>query len=264
MAEITPRASESQAGSYVYCVAPSNEEVCLGPIGIEGLEVYTVVQRDLCALVHAGPSQPYQSDDSAVGATWITAHHQVVETAWSRWSVVLPMNFNTIVISDEETTAEQRLKSWLDAEYHSLKNRLDGLTGKAEYGLQVYWDPVLVAKKLAQANAEITELQRLVNDKPRGLAYMYRQKLEALLKTEMEARAAEEFKTVFARVRKYVDNVHVDRTKKIEEGRQMLVNLSCLVSDDQHPGLEAELEQIGGAEGFSVRLAGPFPPYSFC
>ena len=174
------------------------------------------------------------------------------------------MNFNTIIISDERTSAEQRLKSWLAAEYQSLKNRLHGLTGKAEYGLEVFWDPAGVAKELAQVNAEIRELQQFVNDKPRGLAYMYRQRLEALLKTEMEARATEEFKTLYARVRNYVDNIHVERTKKAAEGRQMLMNLSCLVSEDQYPEREAELGQIDRIEGFSVRLTGPFPPYSFC
>ena len=167
MPERTPGSSGKQAGRYVYCVAPSDEEIDLGEIGIQGREVYTVVQKDLCALVHDGPHRPYESDDPGVGAYWITCHHQVVEAAWGRWGVVLPMNFNTIIISDEQTSAEQRLKSWLDAEYQSLKSRLDGLTGKAEYGLEVFWNPALVAKKLVLANPEIRELQQVVNDKPR-------------------------------------------------------------------------------------------------
>jgi len=258
----TVTASE-QVGRYVCCIAPAGGEANLGAIGIEGHEVYTVVHNGLCAVVHDCPAEPYQSDDVEVTTAWVLAHHGVVDAAWRRWGTVLPLTFNTIIAATEKS-AEENLAAWLEAEYESLKGRLDALAGKAEYGVQVTWDPAIVARKIAETSPEIKKLEAEIGSQPRGLAYMYRQKLERSLRKETEAKGAEEFKDLYSRISRCVDNIHVEKPKEIEGERQMLMNLSCLVSKERCPGLEAELNKVSEMEGYSTRLVGPLPPYSFC
>jgi len=255
--------ASEQAGCYVYCVARASEEGSLGAIGIEGHEAYTVAYNDLCAVVHDCSARPYEFTDPEVAGAWVLAHHQVVEAAWKRWGAVLPLTFNTIITTTEKSAAEN-LVQWLETEYESLKGRLDMLTGKAEYVVQVSWDPAVVTRKVAEASSEIRKLEEEIESKPRGLAYMYRQKLEKLLKKEMEGKAEKEFKALYDRISRCVDNIHLEKTKEDQEGRQMLMNLSCLVSTERYPDLESELDEIGNMEGYFVRLAGPLPPYSFC
>ncbi|MFQ5873396.1 MAG: GvpL/GvpF family gas vesicle protein [Dehalococcoidia bacterium] len=252
------------AGRYVYCVARASERVSLGAIGIEGHEVYTAVHDDLCALVHDCMAQPYQSDDAEVAAAWVLAHHQVVDTAWKRWGTVLPLTFNTIIGAADGRNAEDNLAAWLGTEYELLKGRLEALAGKAEYGIQVFRDPEVVAGQVAKNSPEIRRLEEEIGSKPRGIAYMYRQKLERLLKNEIETRAAEEFKELYGGLSRCVDNIRVEKTKQARHERQMLMNLSCLVSTERYPDLEAELDRVGNMKGFFVRVAGPLPPYSFC
>ena len=56
----------------------------------------------------------------------------------------------------------------------------------------------------------------------------------------------------------------MDKTKKTEdENKQMLMNLSCLLTKDGSRRLGDELEKIASVEGFFVRYTGPWPPYSF-
>jgi hypothetical protein len=55
----------------------------------------------------------------------------------------------------------------------------------------------------------------------------------------------------------------VEKTKKMDEEKQMLVNLSCLVDMERYKALGEELEKIEQMDGFSVRFTGPWPPYSF-
>lgn len=257
-----PATHTEQGGLYVYCIAQGSEATNLGGIGIEGHDVYAIVQGEIGALVHDCLAQPYRSDDQEVAAEWILAHHRVVDTAWKKLGTVLPMTFNTI-IKAEGDTAEQNLKAWLKAEYHSLQDKLKALAGKFECGVQVFWDPALIAKQVAATSPEIKKLEEEIRSKPRGLAYMYRQTLERLLKAGMEAWAAEEFKELYGRFSRPADLARVEKTKTGEEGRQMLLNLSCLVSAGRYADLGAELAQVGQREGFSARLAGPFPPYSF-
>jgi len=255
--------------------------VCLGEVGIDDSVVYTVVQNDLCALIHDCPAQPYQSGDGEVTSAWVLAHHRVVEAAWERWGTVLPLAFNTIFRPGDKTglneaypatqgkkaklsSAQENLVAWLEREYPSLKRKLEALVGKAEYGVQVFWEPLAVARKIVETVPEFRKLEEEIESSPRGLAYMYRQKLERLLRKEMEARAAEEFKDLYSGLSCCVDHIHVEKTKVGGDGRQMLMNLSCLVSTERYSHLEAALEKISDREGFFLRLVGPLPTYSFC
>lgn len=255
--------AEEQTGRYVYCVARASEAVSFGPIGIGQREVHTVVFNDLCALVHHCRAQPYESLDPEVAAACVLAHHQVVAVAWKRWGVVLPLTFNTIIMA-KQGNAEENLVAWLEAEHDWLNAKLNALTGKAEYGLQVFWDPLRISKQVAGSSPGIARLEEEIRSKPRGLAYMYRQQLERLLRREIEAKAAEECKALYNMISRCVDNVHVEKTKEGEPERQMFMNLSCLVSAAKYADLEAVLEKVSNMDGFSVRLAGPLPPYSFC
>jgi len=55
----------------------------------------------------------------------------------------------------------------------------------------------------------------------------------------------------------------VEKTKKVDKDRMMLLNLSCLVAKEKIDSLGEELEKINNMEGFSIRFTGPWPPYSF-
>jgi hypothetical protein len=252
-----------EKGRYVYCVADAGEGVSLGKIGIEGGDVYTIPCKDIGAVVHNCPPQPYQSDNQEVVKGWVMTHQRVVDTAWERWGVVLPLSFDTIIREEAAKSAERNVKDWLEQEYEELKRRIDKVKGKAEYGVQVFWEPEVIVRSLTYISPEIRRLDEEIKSKPKGLGYMYRQKLENLIKHQMEAEADECFKNFYSRIRKYTDDVRVEKTRKAEPDLQMIMNLSCLVYRDRYAELGEELERINRMRGFVVRFTGPWPPYSF-
>ena len=138
------------------------------------------------------------------------------------------------------------------------------IRGKAEYGVQVFWEAKTMAHRIGDESPEMKKLREEIRTKPKGIAYMYRQKLEELLKTEMGKRADQCFQEFYEKIAKHVDELRVEKTRKAEdEGRQMLLNVSCLLSGGQREELGEALEEIDNREGFSVRYTGPWPPYSF-
>lgn len=253
----------AQEGRYLYCVADCGDGVSLGRIGLDGSEVYTIPYRDLCAVVHDCPAEPYGSGDQEKVKAWVLTHQRVVDAAGERWGVVLPAGFDTIIKGEGGGDAERSVKRWLEGDYESLKQKLERFRGKAEYGVQVFWDPQVIAKTLVETTPDIKGLEEEARSKPRGLAYMYRQRLQNLLKEEMEAKADRCFKDLYGRVRRYTDDIRVEKTKKAGPGLQMIMNLSCLVSGEVYAGLAEELDGIDRMEGLSVRFTGPWPPYSF-
>lgn len=252
-----------EKGRYIYCIANTGDSLSLGPIGLEGSEVYTIPHRDLCAVVHDCPAEPYQSEDQDKVGAWVTTHQAVVDTAWDRWGAVLPLGFDTIIRGEKEADPGRCVRLWLEEDYERLKQKMERVRGKAEYGVQVFWDPRAIAKSLAETSPEIRRLEEEVRSKPRGLAYMYRQQLESLLKKEMGASADRCFKEFYGRIRKHVDDIRVEKVKKAKADIQMILNLSCLVPRDRYAELGEELDWINQRDGLSVRFTGPWPPYSF-
>jgi len=250
-------------GRYLYCVADNGEQVSLGPTGIDGSEVCTIAYRDICAVAHECPAEPYQSDDREVVNSWVLVHQKVVDEAWERWGTVLPLGFDTIVMDKDGVGAEENVRNWLQSDYDNLKSKMEKVRGKAEYGIQIFWEPQVIARFLAKVNPEISELEEEAKPQSRGLAYLYKQKLENALKRELEAKADQCFRDFYARIRKHVDNIAVEKTKPGDQNTQMIINLSCLLARDKTAELGEELEKINSIEGFSVRFTGPWPPYSF-
>ena len=250
-------------GRYLYCVADSGEQVNLGAIGIKGSKVYTIPYRDICAVVHECPAEPYNSTDPEVVNSLVLAHQKVVDEAWERWGTVLPLGFDTIVMDKDGVGAEENVRNWLQSDYDNLKTKIEKVRGKAEYGVQIFWEPQVIAQSLIKTSPEISQLEEQIKSQSKGVAYLYKQKLENALKRELEAKADQCFRDFYQRIRRHVDSIGVEKTKPGGGNTQMIMNLSCLLPRDKSNQLGEELENINSIDGFSVRFTGPWPPYSF-
>lgn len=252
------------AGRYLYCLGDMGTELALGQIGLEKSEVYTIAYKDLCAVVHDCSSQPYDSRDQQVIEGWLLAHENTVETAWQKFGTVLPFSFDTIVKGQDSVDAEERLKSWLERNYEPLRDKIKDLRGKAEYVVQVFWDPKVAVQQLAALDEELRQLERKVTSRSgvRGRAYLQKQKLERVLKEEIKAQAEKFFNDFYGRIEKHTNRLQVEKTKRFD-GKETIIKLACLVQNSKVEALENELKEIESLEGFSVRLTGPWPPYSF-
>lgn len=255
--------STDSEGRYIYCLVECSEKTILGNIGIDGSEVYTIPYEGISAVVHNCPAEPYKSDDQQIMTEWVLSHQHVIDTAWEKFGSVLPLGFDTIIQQKDGADSETNTKKWIEEDYENLKIKFEKIKGKAEYGVQVFWDPKMIAHKIGNESPEIRKMEEEIKSKPKGMAYMYQQKLENLLKEEMEKEADKCFSDFYERINRCVNEIKIEKTKKSEDGRQMLLNFSCLVSKDKYEILGDELEKIDGMEGFSVRFTGPWAPYGF-
>ena len=266
-------------GLYVYCVARGDSNRLLGPIGLGGQVAYTVRSGDLRAVVHDCHAEPYQSQDPQVVQGWVVAHQNVVLAAAEAFGTVLPMAFDMIVRGGPGNGpgggAIRALRDWLEERRGRFTQLLDRLAGKAEYGVQVLWDREAIAAWLVQSEDELHRMQNEAQDKPKGLAHLLGQKLAKAIRAAMEKQADLFAQDFYARIRRCVEDVRVDKLKKVDGGkghpaaihcggdpRQMLLNLSCLMPEGSGD-LGRVLDDIRQTKGISVRFTGPWPPYSF-
>jgi ribosomal protein L12E/L44/L45/RPP1/RPP2 len=251
-------------GRYVYGVIAGDKEVSLGPIGIEGSGVYTIPYEDIGAIVHRCSIKPYRSNDDELVKGWVRTHQNVLDVAHERLGVVIPLGFDTILEPrDNETSPDQVVRDWLKRDYQRLREVMRKIEGKDEYAVQISYEPGLIAKRISEQNEEIRKIKEEMAVKPPGTAYMYRQKLERVVKVETERFADEWFNDFYTGIKKHADDIVIEKIKKMNNGRVMLLNLSCLVAGEKVEGLGKELEEINDMDGFCVHFSGPWPPYSF-
>ena len=248
---------------YIYCIVASPQKVRLGKIGLDGNRVYTIPYQDISAVVHDCNAKPYESKDSEEVKNWVITHEKVVETTWGRLGTVLPFGFDTIIKADKDKGAEEVVIDWIKEDYQNLREKLHKVKGKAEYGVQVSWDTKFISQLLTGKDEELEKLSEEIKSKPKGVAYMYKQKLEKILRGKLEKEAEIYFKEFYERIKECTEDIRVEKLKKEEEPWQMLMNVSCLAFKKDVEVLGDELDKINSREGFSVRFTGPWPPYSF-
>lgn len=251
---------------YVYAVVPAEAAGLedFHPLGLDGCPVRVVVQGRIGALVHDCSARPYESGGEAAEASWVLAHHAVLQLAMATCGSVLPMTFNTIVAATDEKTADENLRDWLADEHGSLESRVDAMAGKAEFGLQVSYTPAAILRRVTDEVPEVKRLEGEARTASAGRAYLTRQQLERVVRRELEQRVADLFTAIYEGARACSVSVTVEKVKHADTDERMVANLSCLVARDRYPEIEALADDLGREEGQSARLVGPLPPYSFC
>ncbi|MBI1884701.1 MAG: GvpL/GvpF family gas vesicle protein [Chlamydiae bacterium] len=250
-------------GLYIYCLAQGNQEEPLELRGLGGQPVMALLHRGLIAVVEECEAKSIQSEDQKVLADGLLIHQSVVDIAWERYETVLPFSFGMVIRPMDGKTAGENLKGWMERESEELRGKLMRLKSKAEYGVQVIWDPTIVLPKIRHNDKEIQDLEKEIQSKPKGVAYLLERKLAEIIKKRLEEAANVYFKDFYQRIRNCVEEIHVEKVRRENPPKQMIMNLSCLQEKDEVVLLGRELEKIGKIQGFDVRFTGPWPPYSF-
>jgi len=250
---------------YLYCVAESSVEVTLGKIGLDGNQVYTIPADQLCAVVHDCRAKPYDSDNEAEVKDWVKSHQNVLDRIMqdSRFPGLIPASFDTIIKADDDRTATENVKYWLNGEVEALKEQLQKVRGKEEYGVKITYDPDWLADSIQEDSEEFRSLKEKITGKSEGKAYLYREKLDKLRKDLIEEKKGEYISEFSAMIEPTVGEVRRDDRREQSNEKRLLLDLSCLVDQGEYEELGEALEKIDNREGFDVKFTGPWAPYSF-
>ena len=250
-----------EAGRFLYCIINNSKETDFGHIGIEDNQVYTIVFNDIGVIVHRCKAKPYQTEDKEKVADWILTHQYVIDLATKEFGTVIPLTFDTIFKGDDKTVT-----NWISEEYHDLKALLLKLEGKSEYGIQIFFKNEFINKMITESN-EIQILNRELENKSSGAAYLFKKKVEKRIQIEKKASINKYATELYSQIKTLVDNLKLESTKrKVPEqwkDKQMILNLACLLHKDKIQKLGNLLGEVNNREGFAVRFTGPWPPYSF-
>lgn len=255
---------------WAYCVTRAGP----GPIdSLPGVApdsgVEQVEQVDLAALVSRVPLAEFGEEplrENLNDLTWLErvarAHEAVLDRALEQGPVV-PLRLCTIYAD------EDGVRSMLTSEAGRMRDALERLDGRLEWGVKLLVDRDALAAAARERSPEVAALEEELAARQGGGAYMISRRLERCV-AEVTARlAAELADDVHARLGDWAGDSVLNQPQNRElsghEG-EMLLNGAYLVDaerTDELRALLAELEDRHRALGARLELTGPWPPYNF-
>ncbi|MGD0954065.1 MAG: GvpL/GvpF family gas vesicle protein [Methanotrichaceae archaeon] len=248
-------------GLYLYGLTDTSVSASLGKIGIDECEVYTIPYDGISAIIHNSPLEPYKSDNNETVKVWVKVHQRVMDVAAERFGNVMPFGFDTIISPKDNATAKDELMRWLSDEHEEILRQMDKIKGKKEYGIQIFYIPSAFGEKIEKESDEVKRMKEQMASKPPGLAYMYKQKLENIVKGELDTLMDAYFKNFYEKIKGASDEIKVEKVKKADDCMVMMMNLSVLARDEK--ALGSVLDEIESEEGIKIHFTGPWQPYSF-
>jgi len=251
----------AEEARYLYSVAKTAIEVNLGEIGIEKKEVFTIPYKDIAAVVHSSLAEPYDTKDRTRAEEWILEHSYVIDQAMKRFESVLPFSFDVILKGDNSAIA-----GWLEKNYLVLHKNIEKVEGKAEYGIQIYYNYNDLAGKILEDDPELKGMKSRIEKESKGMGYLLQKKLDARLKSLASQKAAELTNQTLGKIKTLAAELKMDDKKRKADGYKgltLLVSYICLVADENVLQLGETLDEINRREGFRVRFTGPWAPFSF-
>ncbi len=243
-----------EEGKYIYCIIGETKETNLGYIGINNREVKLISYKDISAVVSSTPVINFDRLDKKELTRHVTIHQKVNEEIMKDYDVV-PMAFGIIAPSVDEVT---RI---LEKVYLQFKTALKNITGKAEFAVQVWWDPKKLLGELIDTNPEIQKLKQEVALKGSILGIPMKLKLGKLIQKEAETQR----KAFINDIHAFLRNLSFDSTSNKLIDDEMIANFSFLIERAEELELDRKMQELGKKYEGKLRFKyiGPMPPYSF-
>jgi hypothetical protein len=200
-------------------------------------------------------------DARAKDVEWLGSigfRHQSVMNALMHGGTIVPLRAFTLFASAES------LRRHLEAESARLTKLLDRLDGKREWTLRIEFDPRLWSEALVRRVDSLRALSEEIAGAAAGKAFLLRKKLD-----EEKKRASREAEQqVMAEVEQEVlATLACDAVAETRQQRSgAFPQINVLIERDEEARLETlrdELARRYAAEGVTLALTGPWPPYTF-
>jgi hypothetical protein len=251
---------ESLAGAFDPAESPEPVESS-GPLEL-------IAAGDLAAAASAVPAEEYGEEnlaarlsDAAWTATRALRHERVVEH-FARRAAVVPLRFGAIYHTRE--SAARALAE------HSARFReaLRRLSGREEWGVNLYVERARLRAGVVRASARLRELDEKAEAAPPGQAFLLRKKIEASRETEARAevkRVAAEVEGKLAAACDGAARLRAVRDERTEHG-EVAARFAFLVAREGFGDFRAAAEKLAeeyAPLGFRLELTGPWPAYNF-
>jgi hypothetical protein len=250
---------------YVYAIARASHALPDRVEAIDDSDHISVVRGDsLCAFYSAVDDADFSQpviDARSKDVEWlgrIGYRHQAVMTSLMRGGTVIPLRAFTLFAN------ESSLRNHLLQESKKFSTILDRLDGKQEWTLRIEFDPERWSEALVRRVDSLRAIAGEMQGAPEGKAYLLRKKLDEEKKKASRDAEQQVVGEVEGAVMKKLACDTVAESRLQRGGAFPQINV--LLNRDEESGLQElrdDLTRRYEADGVTLALTGPWPPYTF-
>jgi hypothetical protein len=248
---------------YVYAV--TRDSVTPEVDGVDGTRRFGTVTSDRIAAVFTAVNAEAFSQEAidarAGDLEWLGAigyRHQDVVSDLMKRTAIVPLRAFTLFSSEEA------VRAYLHEHADMLAKVLERLDGKQEWTLRVEFDPARWSESLTSRVVSLRDLQNEIAAAPPGKAFLLRKKLDDEKKRASHTAEQEVVAEIEQLVLEKLRCETVAETRERRDGA--FPQLNVLIDRDEEATLQelhAEMTERYEAEGVTLGLTGPWPPYTF-
>ena len=237
-------------GKYLYAVIPAAGDRGYGDIGIDGGEVYLIVDKEVAAVVSNFSDKKIRPERRHIAA------HQAVLKRIMEEETPLPITFG--VIAD----GEKALKRILSLNRNSFAEQLRRVHGKVEMGLRVAWDVPNIFEYFVNTHADI----RAARDQFLGKSHAPTQEDKIEVGRLFDRVLQEDREELTDKVDAILLPACFEIKRNVTRTEREVMNLACLVGREAvDKDFEAAIFEAarGFDNNFSFDFNGPWAPHNF-
>ncbi|MCG7852441.1 MAG: GvpL/GvpF family gas vesicle protein [Methanosarcinaceae archaeon] len=241
-------------GRYVYGLINGGRHQVLGPIGIEGREVYTFPLQDIAAVVSHLPYIRFDSQPKETLLRNLTTYQSVIEEVMKHQNII-PIKFGTVVEGDDA------IRQILEKGYDQIHVNLRDMENKIELDVVALWADLDAVLKEIGEDEEIKELKGKAAPKPGNEVFEIKievgKRVKELLDEKRETYRAEMLDGL-------VETAEENRFHELMDD-SMIMSVAFLIQKGKEHTLERQISQLDKIyqDKINFRIIGPLPPYSF-
>jgi hypothetical protein len=165
------------------------------------------------------------------------------------------MSFGTLFKTEEDTI------EFLKDTYDALRDVLQKMKDKLEFGLKVNWDRENVLVEIEKENEELRKLKAEIESNQQSSTYFARMQLGRLVEQALADKSDAYVREIYDHLR---DAAIASRHNKVI-GDKMIMNAAFLVPRENAKFFDEKIREINARyEGkLTFKETGPWPPYNF-
>ena len=252
---------------YLYCITNRMPQPKW-----DGYGVYSINHQGLCAIVSKVPEDEFGEENlkkNLSNSEWLKnmafRHEKIIEEVMEHGCVV-PFKLATLF------KTEDSLRAMLKEHAEKIKENLEDLEEKEEWGIKIYCDMERFKKGFLKEDKEILRLDKEISLSAlgRGKAFLLKKKRDQLLNDLIDKKINEAVQEFLSGLKQQSLRTRVNRLLPGDvTGRRddMILNAAFLVEKDKWSAFIREINvlkrQYEGT-GYIFGCTGPWPPYNFC
>jgi hypothetical protein len=237
-------------GHYIYAITSEAEaRRAFGPIGIDGGDVYPVLEGDLAAIVSDVPNGKVRPERRHMAA------HHAVQKGLMEGGALLPMSFGVIADGPDAVRRILRLNR------EAFADQLRRVENRLEMSLVVRYDVPSIFEYFVRTHPELRAFRDQLFGGGRQPSEDDKIELGRLFDHLLRDDRAELTRQVVESLAPLCAEIKENPPR----GESGVMNLACLVARDGQEPFEHGIFEAAGRfdDSFSFDYSGPWPPYNF-